>query len=62
MPSVWITTRATADGGKRHRVEYRLGGRRTRIRYGGCLKRKQDAVTRRNWEFNWFELRRGAIE
>jgi hypothetical protein len=46
--SAWITTRPTKDGGKRYRVEYRLGGSRTRIRYGGSFKRKQDAATRRN--------------
>jgi integrase len=49
VASVWITTRSTKDGGKRYRVEYRLGGSRTRIRYGGSFKRKQDAATRRNW-------------
>ena len=27
MASVWIRTRPTKDGGKRYRVEYRLGGR-----------------------------------
>jgi integrase len=37
MASVWITTRTTAAGGKRYRVEYRLGGRESRIRYGGSF-------------------------
>jgi integrase len=49
VASVWITTRPTKNGGKRHRVEYRLGGSRTRIRYGGSFRRKQDAAARRNW-------------
>jgi integrase len=49
MPSVWIRTRPTKNGGKRYRVEYRLGGRESRIRYGGSFKRKEHAATRKNW-------------
>jgi integrase len=49
MPSVWITTRATKDGGKRFRVEYRLGGRESRIRYGGSFKRRELAKIRRDY-------------
>jgi integrase len=49
MPSVWIRPRATASGDKRFQVEYRLGGRGTRIRYGGIFKTKRDAETRRKW-------------
>jgi integrase len=49
VASAWITTRTTADGDKRYRVEYRLGGRSTRIRYGGSFKTKREATIRRNW-------------
>jgi integrase len=37
----------TAEGRKRYRVEYRLGGRATRIRYGGSFKTKRQAQVRR---------------
>jgi integrase len=45
MASVWIRTRPTKDG-KRYRVEYRLGGRESRIRYGGSFSTKREATTR----------------
>src|SRR5262245_50035020 len=47
MPSVWIRTRPTAGGDKRYRVEYRLNGRATRIRYGGSFKTKREAQIRK---------------
>jgi integrase len=37
------------DGGKRYRVEYRLGGRESRIRYGGSFKTKREATIRAGW-------------
>jgi integrase len=49
VPSVWITPRATANGGKRYRVEYRLGGRESQTRYGGSFKTGRDAATRKRW-------------
>lgn len=49
MPSVWIVTRATRAGGKRYRVEYRLGGRETRTRYGGSFPTKREALARKAW-------------
>lgn len=49
MGSVWIVTRTTRAGEKRYRVEYRLGGREARTRYGGSFKRKTDADERRRW-------------
>jgi integrase len=48
VPSVWITTRATARG-KRYRVMYRLGGRESLPRYGGSFRRKRDALARKAW-------------
>jgi integrase len=49
VASVWIKTRRTADGAKRYRVEYRLGGRESRARYGGSFKTKREASNRRGW-------------
>ena len=49
MPSVWIRTRPTKDGGKRYRVEFRLGGREARIRYGGSFTTKREATIRAGW-------------
>jgi hypothetical protein len=49
MASSWIITRPTKDGGKRYRVEYRLGGRESATRYGGSFKRKEDATARKRW-------------
>ena len=49
MPSVWIERRKTKAGGARYRVEYRLGGARTRSRYGGSFRTKAEALTRRAW-------------
>jgi integrase len=49
VASVWVRTRRTKDGGMRYRVEYRLGGRRTRIRYGGSFRSMREASLRKNW-------------
>src|SRR4051812_30267615 len=51
MPSVWITTRTAKSGRKRHRVEYRLGGRGTRIRYAGSFKTMREATLRKAWVY-----------
>jgi len=49
MASVWIRTRTAKDGSKRYRVEYRLGGREARIRYGGSFGTKREATIRAGW-------------
>jgi integrase len=49
MASVWIRTRPTSDGSKRFRVEYRLGGRESKIRYGGSFKTMGLAKIRRDY-------------
>lgn len=49
MASVWIRTRPTRGGSKRYRVEYRLGGRESKIRYGGSFKTKREATIRAGW-------------
>jgi integrase len=49
MASVWITRRATASGGRRYRVEYRLGGRESSIRYAGSFKTQREALARKQW-------------
>jgi hypothetical protein len=41
MPSAWIRTRATKDGGKRYRVEFRLGGRESKIQYAASFKTRR---------------------
>jgi hypothetical protein len=49
VPSVWIKTRPTKTGGKRYRVEYRLGGRESQTRYGGSFKTSREAAARKRW-------------
>jgi integrase len=49
MPSVWVTTRRTSDGGKRYRVEFRLGGRESRKRYGGSFRTLREATARKQF-------------
>jgi integrase len=49
MASVWIRTRPTKDGGKRYRLEYRLGGRESRSHYGGSFRTMREAKIRRDW-------------
>jgi integrase len=46
MASVWITTRTTRSGDKRHRVEFRIGGPTI---YGGSFKTKREAQIRKAW-------------
>jgi hypothetical protein len=49
VASSWITTRTTASGAKRYRVEFRLGGRETGTRYGGSFPTKREALLRKAW-------------
>jgi integrase len=49
MASSWVKRRTTARGEKRHIVEYRLGGRATRIRYAGSFRTRRDANSRKAW-------------
>jgi integrase len=49
MASVWIRARPTPAGVKRYRVEYRLGGRESRVRYGGSFKTMREALARKQW-------------
>jgi integrase len=48
MASAWIKRRRTASG-RRYRVEFRLGGRATRVRYGGSFKTMRLARVRRDY-------------
>lgn len=58
MPSAWIRTRTTTSGRPRYRVEYRLGGRATPVRYGGSFKRKTEADERKRWIMGELAARR----
>lgn len=49
MASAWLVTRTTANGGKRYRVEFRVGGRGSATRYGGSFKTKREADERKRW-------------
>jgi integrase len=49
MASTWIVTRTTSSGERRHRVEFRVGGREAPTRYGGSFKTKREANERRAW-------------
>jgi hypothetical protein len=49
VPSVWIRTRATKDGGRRYRVEFRLGGRESKIQYVGSFKTRREAPICKAW-------------
>lgn len=49
MPSVWIRKRSTTKGKTRHRVEYRVGGRESRPRYGGSFVTQREALARKAW-------------
>lgn len=49
MASTWITTRTTKHGGRRFRVEYRLGGREAPTTYGGSFATKREALARKQW-------------
>jgi integrase len=43
------TRRTTKDGATRYRVEFRVGGRESRTRYGGSFKTKREADERKRW-------------
>lgn len=58
MASAWIRTRKTKHGATRYRVEYRLGGRESRVRYGGSFPRKADANERKRWILRELAARR----
>jgi integrase len=49
VSSAWVRPRPTSDGGKRYRVEYRLGGRESRIRYSGSFRTRKLALQRKAW-------------
>ncbi len=49
MASVWIVTRKTRAGATRHRVEWRVAGRSSAIRYGGSFKTLREAEIRYRW-------------
>lgn len=49
MASAWVHRRATKKTGVRYRVEFRLGGRESGIRYAGTFATKKEAVQRRGW-------------
>lgn len=49
MASVWIVNRTTTRGERRHRVEFRVGGRESATRYGGSFKTKREADERKRW-------------
>jgi integrase len=49
VASVWVRIRETRAGARRYRVEFRLGGRESKIRYGGSFKTRREATNRRNW-------------
>src|SRR5262245_40008066 len=49
MAGVWIRTRRTRDGARRYLVEYRIGGRESKVRHGGSFKLERLAKTRAGW-------------
>jgi integrase len=49
MASVWIERRWTKSGEPRYRVEFSLGGFRSRGRYAGSFKTKREATIRKQW-------------
>jgi integrase len=46
MASVWIRTRTTSTGDRRHLVEFRVGGRDTKTQHGGSYRTKRLATLR----------------
>jgi integrase len=58
MSSAWITPRPAADGGRRFRVLFRLGGRESTPRYAGSFKTKKEAQVRRAWVLGELAARR----
>jgi integrase len=49
MASVSIRERKTKTGERRYAVEYRVGGRETKVRHGGTFRTKQLATLRAAW-------------
>ena len=49
MASVWVRTRRTSSGAKRYRVEFRVEGRYSKIRYGGSFKTHREALERKRY-------------
>jgi hypothetical protein len=49
MASTWITRRATNYGAARYRVEFRVGGRESKTRYGGSFRTMREARSRRDY-------------
>jgi integrase len=49
MTSVWISPRATKDGGRRFRVLYRIGGHESKLSYAGSFGTKREALIRKAW-------------
>ena len=47
MASVWIRARETKAGEKRHRVEYRPGGREEGVRFAGSSRTDREAKIRK---------------
>jgi hypothetical protein len=58
MASAWIEVRQTASRGKRYRVEFREGGRDSKVHYGGSFKTRREAVQRVGWISGEFAARR----
>jgi integrase len=56
--SVWIRTRPTKAGGKRYRVEYRLGGREAPTLFAGSFGTRREATTRKAWILGEIAARR----
>jgi integrase len=46
VAGAWIRRRATAKGEAQYIVGYRIGGRESVVRHGGCVKTKREAVAR----------------
>ena len=49
MASAWVRRRRTSNGAVRYRVEFRVGGRESRCRYGGSFWTMREAKARRAW-------------
>jgi hypothetical protein len=49
MTGVWIERRRTPKGQPRYRVEFSLGGFRSRSRYAGSFKTRREAEIRTQW-------------
>jgi integrase len=49
MSSIFIRERKTKDGERRYLIQYRVGGRDTKVRHGGSFRTKQLALLRSGW-------------